>query len=125
MKVEVSDGEIADRLSILEIKRERADDPVKILNIERELGVMRDAWNEVKPSRRARVFFRRLKKVNLKLWKVEDDIRVCERSHSFGTRFVRLARSVYRLNDGRSEIKRQINDEMKSLLIEEKIYAHY
>ena len=120
----VSIGELIDKLTILEIKLEKIVDAVKRANIEREKtaldGVLGSlALNHQDLSR----LQRDLKNINLQLWNIEDDIRLCERYGNFGRTFVELARSVYRMNDQRAALKKQINACTGSVFVEEKSYA--
>ena len=116
-------GDFIDRLTILDIKAERVDDPVKLRNIEHERAALRQIWSDS-------AYFgasiegeqRELKSVNAELWEVEDRIRIKERRGEFDREFIALARSVYRLNDRRAQIKRAINVKLGSDLIEEKSY---
>jgi hypothetical protein len=118
IKVPVSIGEVLDKISILEIKSERIDDHNKLANVRRELEVLVQAAQGFRvPELEAR-----LKEVNSELWDVEDALRDAEDEQEFGEGFVSLARSVYRLNDFRAELKRQINVVTGSILIEEKSY---
>jgi hypothetical protein len=118
IKVPVSIGEVLDKISILEIKSERIDDHNKLANVRRELEVLVQAAQGFRvPELEAK-----LKEVNSELWDVEDALRDAEDEQEFGEGFVSLARSVYRLNDFRAELKRQINVVTGSILIEEKSY---
>jgi hypothetical protein len=124
--IEVAPGELIDRLTILEIKRERIRDPGKLANVEREFMALTAAFEAaVPPSLAPRALRSELGVVNARLWEIEDDIRDCERRQDFGPSFVSLARAVYRNNDRRAEIKHQINILLGSALIEEKSYAPY
>jgi len=121
--VPVSWGELLDKISILEIKSERIGNAYALANVRRELdrlaaaaGAAIDQPGLVEP-------LRRLKAVNAALWEIEDAIRVKEREGDFGDGFVALARSVYRRNDERAAVKREINDLLESELVEEKSYA--
>jgi hypothetical protein len=126
IQIEVSPGELLDKLSILEIKSERIADPEKLRNIRHELGLYRDMREDRIPAGDAMdALVHELKSVNETLWRVEDEIRACEAKQDFGDKFVGLARSVYRTNDRRAEIKRQINILCGSSIIEEKSYARY
>jgi hypothetical protein len=116
-------GDFIDRLTILDIKSERVDDPVKLRNIEHERAALRQIWNGSGYSGASiEVEQRELKLVNAELWEVEDRIRIKERRGEFDREFIALARSVYRLNDRRAQIKRAINLKLGSDLIEEKSY---
>ena len=123
MKIEVSVGEIVDKLSILDIKRQKITDPAKLENIQREyqylyeivfsmLTVNIDEYNQ-------------LLQVNEKLWNIEDDIRIKEKNKEFDDDFIRLARLVYVTNDIRFEIKKVINSKYNSNFREEKSYEKY
>jgi hypothetical protein len=119
-------GELIDKITILQIKSERIGDAAKLRNVSVELRTLlatRDAL--IPASGRLDELSAQLKAVNEELWVVEDDIRFCERQGDFGPRFIELARSVYRLNDRRAALKRQINVLLGSRLIEEKGYAPY
>jgi Flp pilus assembly protein TadD len=122
----IAPGELLDKLSILQIKSERIDDPQKRRNVLAEKEALEQARDRaVEPSSALDDLYRDLKSVNEALWDVEDAIRVCERQGDFGPRFVELARSVYRHNDRRAACKRKINELLQSDLIEEKSYAPY
>ena len=126
IKIEVSPGELIDRLTILEIKLDRIHDAQKRKNIETEHAVVRAAYEaHVRPSGTLGSLVDELREVNLCLWTIEDDIRACERLQEFGPAFVALARSVYLSNDRRSELKRDINALLGSKLREEKSYGPY
>lgn len=122
--VEISAGELLDKISILEIKAERMANPAKRANVLQELAMLRDVRGRMLPdieplARLASL----LRQVNEQLWEVEDALRAHEAQGDFGERFVELARSVYRLNDQRADLKRQINDLTGSRLREEKSYG--
>jgi hypothetical protein len=124
--VPVAAGELIDKITILEIKNERIRDPAKVKNIRAELAelaAVRDRGVELSPQ--LGWLSAELKRVNELLWQVEEDIRACEREGDFGGEFVELARSVYKHNDRRSALKRQINELVGSRLMEEKSYAEY
>lgn len=126
LQVEVSAGELVDKITILEIKAERISDPAKLANVRRELGSLTAARREALPiSEELDELAAELRRINERLWEIEDDIRDCERQGDFGERFVKLARSVYRTNDRRAAAKRSINDLLGSELVEEKDYAAY
>jgi len=121
-------GELIDKITILEIKRKRIADPGKLQNIERELAVLMIVVEQQQLGYPAGVLAdlgRELSAVNQQLWTIEDDIRECERQGDFGARFVELARAVYHRNDERAAIKRRINEQCGSELVEEKSYAAY
>ena len=125
MKIEVSIGEIVDKLSILKIKTENITDKVKLDNVIKEyeylLGVVENDLNISTDSD----LYNELLSINKELWGIEDDIRDKEREKSFGDEFVSLARSVYFTNDRRADVKKRINIEYGSDFVEEKSYNKY
>ena len=126
LRVPVSPGELIDKLTILEIKLERMSDPAKQANGAKEFDVLSEELaKSVRQSSELTQLHSALKQVNETLWVVEDDIRDCERAQDFGPKFIELARSVYRINDRRAELKKEINLLLNSDLIEEKSYAAY
>ena len=126
IRIDVSAGELVDKLTILEIKSERIRHPDKRAHVEAEWTALASACESQLPALGALASLRtRLREVNERLWRIEDDIRDCERRQDFGDAFVALARAVYRNNDQRADIKREINILLGSWLIEEKSYASY
>jgi Family of unknown function (DUF6165) len=127
MTVPVSIGEVVDKITILEIKSERLFDPERLSNVREELSQLSAAFEAQFPDRSPELdeLVAALKTVNSALWEIEDDIRDSERQRSFDDRFVELARAVYRTNDKRAAIKREINVLLGSQLIEEKSYTSY
>lgn len=126
VQIPVAWGELIDKITILEIKTERIADPAKLANVRTELDTLaasRDASLEASDTLDR--LTAALKQVNEALWQIEDDIRDCERDGDFGARFVELARSVYKTNDQRAALKRQINELLGSRLVEEKSYKPY
>lgn len=123
MKIEVSNGEIIDKLTIIQIKLERIKDEAKLVNLRKEFEVLSDAARSVLST--ADPLYKALYAVNCELWDIEDNIRDLERGKDFGDDFVETARLVYFKNDRRSEIKREINIKTSSGLIEEKSYEKY
>jgi len=125
MKIEVSIGEIVDKLSILKIKTENITDKVKLDNVIKEyeylLGVVEGDLNISTNSD----LYNELLSINKELWGIEDDIRDKEREKSFDDEFVSLARSVYFTNDRRADVKKRINIEYGSDFVEEKSYNKY
>jgi hypothetical protein len=121
--VPVSWGELLDKISILEIKADRLRAPEAVANTARELGLLREAAGaltaETAPLRAA------LLAVNIRLWRIEDEIRAKEAAGDFGPGFVALARAVYRENDERGRIKQALNRLLRSELVEEKQYSAY
>jgi hypothetical protein len=126
MKVELPLGDVIDKISILRIKSERISAPEKLVNIHRELKVLLAAWDDTSyPSIEDLSEWNGLLEVNGKLWTVEDDLRILEAKQDFTAEFVRLARSVYFLNDQRATLKKSINITLESDLVEEKSYQDY
>ena len=129
MKIEVSNGEIIDKYTILEIKRSQIKDQKKLVNIQHEYDTLTPVVNriyaEVKQVSTLKKLHNDLLEVNKKLWKIEDDIRECERANDFGQTFIDLARAVYYTNDDRSSVKKEINTYTGSDLVEEKSYEDY
>ncbi len=124
--LEVGPGEMIDKITILQIKSERISDPEKLVNIRHELKVLEAARREnIEPSNQMDTLERALKKVNEQLWVIEDDIRQCEADKDFGEKFIALARSVYRENDQRAKLKKDINLLAGSSIIEEKSYTSF
>ncbi|MCU0457338.1 MAG: DUF6165 family protein, partial [Bacteroidales bacterium] len=123
MKIEVSNGEIIDKLTILQIKLERIKDEAKLVNIKREFEELSLAAASVLST--SDKLYRDLYEVNCELWDIEDRIRDLERKKDFGKEFIETARAVYFRNDRRSEIKREINIKTSSGFIEEKSYEKY
>jgi len=124
--VEIAPGELIDKITILEIKRERITDDAKRQHVGTELALLVGVRDRAMPgSAELARLATELKAVNEALWRIEDEIRLCERDEDFGPRFIALARSVYRTNDRRAALKRQVNALLGSRLIEEKSYASY
>jgi hypothetical protein len=122
MKIEVSNGEIVDKLTILEIKKEKCLDNSKLENIQKELSYLKEVVDELDVSTEV---INELRDINQKLWSIEDQIRECESKWRFGDDFIQLARSVYYTNDKRFEIKNKINSITNSNFKEEKILPIY
>ena len=127
MKVEVSNGELLDKLSILELKLKNIKDNKKLINIKNEHGGLSPLCNNLFDNygNELRSLYAKLSEINAELWKIEDDIRECERNKNFGDEFVRLARAVYFTNDKRSDVKKSINLLTESGFVEEKSYEDY
>ena len=123
MKIEVSNGEIADKLTIIEIKLSKIRDEAKLTNIRNEYAVVKEAMSTIMDT--SHPLYRQLYDINSKLWEIEDHIRDLERARNFGDDFVQTARSIYFINDDRSEVKRKINEHTGSKLFEEKSYEDY
>jgi hypothetical protein len=124
--IPISPGEMLDKITILEIKSERISDREKLANVNRELGMLIELWDQyVQQDATILTLRQRLKTINEKLWEIEDDIRDEERNKRFADRFIELARSVYVTNDERADAKKAINLHLKSEIIEEKSYQDY
>ncbi len=124
MRIEVPVGDVVDRITILRIKEARIADAAKRANVRQELAALRAAWEGSGlpwPEARAE----ELQQVNETLWDVEDALRRHEAAGDFGARFVELARAVYHTNDRRAALKREINLQTGSVLVEEKAYVAY
>ena len=127
MKVEVSNGELLDKLSILELKLKNIKDNGKLINIKNEHGGLSPLCNNLFDNYgdELRSLYIKLSEINAELWKIEDDISECERANDFGQTFIDLARAVYYVNDDRSDVKKEINIFTGSDLVEEKSYEEY
>jgi predicted transcriptional regulator len=123
---EISAGELFDKISILEIKKIKIKDKSKRNVVLKELGALQQTVNDnIEKSKPLTNLYKKLKSVNLKLWKIEDNIRDCERKKNFGKIFIKLARAVYFTNDERSRVKNKINNLTKSNISEVKSYKKY
>ena len=128
MKVEVSDGEILDKMSILEIKLDKIENVQKLANIQKEYNTLKETIGEppwYEHVFRKYGFYWQLKEINETLWEIEDEIRIKEKKQQFDDVFIKLARQVYKTNDKRAEIKKEINIHTGSNLLEEKSYEDY
>ena len=126
IKVELSVGELIDKISILQIKAERIIDRSKLENINKELDVLMSLWKDsINSNNNLESEINDLKAINEELWDIEDKIRDKERNQVFDKDFIELARAVYITNDKRADIKRIINSKTGSELIEEKSYSNY
>lgn len=121
----ISVGELMDKISILKIKKKNITDEKKLLFINEELQLLSSTLNAVVQDNKINEFLDKLIKVNSKLWKIEDDIRLCERNKKFNQHFIDLAREVYITNDKRADIKLAINNHFGSTLVEVKSYIKY
>jgi len=122
----VSPGELIDKLTILDIKSERISDAGKRANVVHEQALLERTWQESGlETESIRSLRGELKRINEQLWDIEDDIRVCEKNRDFGDRFIELARAVYVTNDKRAAVKKRINTELGSAIVEEKSYQDY
>ena len=124
--VEISVGELLDKISILETKKEKIKDPAKLEFINDEYKALNEQLkNNVKSDDKLNNFFKSLKEINGKLWVIEDDKRLCEKNSDFGEKFIKLSRNVHFLNDDRAKIKLEINKHTKSKIKEIKEYTNY
>jgi hypothetical protein len=124
MKIDISIGELVDKLTILSIKLEKVKDAAKLQNVQNEYDILLNPMEDcgIKTDSDE---FNKLRSVNLELWGIEDDIRIKESKQEFDSEFIELARSVYFKNDDRADAKREINIKYKSDLVEEKEYVDY
>ena len=124
--IQVSPGELIDKMTILEVKLARMSDPAKLVNVRRVHAMIAQTFREnIADSPALATLIAELKAANSALWTIEDDIREHERKGDFGESFVKLARSIYRINDERAAIKRRINVLLGSAIVEEKSYSGY
>ena len=124
--VEVSIGELLDKISILEIKKEKIKDAEKLKFINNEHSILKNQLNEnIKSDEKLNNLYQSLKEINSKLWVIEDDKRQCEREKDFGEKFIKLSRDVHFLNDDRAKIKLEINNHTGSTIKEIKEYTSY
>tara|TARA_B100000965_G_scaffold371166_1_gene359862 strand:+ start:22 stop:411 length:390 start_codon:yes stop_codon:yes gene_type:complete len=124
--VEVSVGELLDKISILEIKKGKIKDPEKLKFISNEHSILKDQLEKiVKSNDKLEELFEKLKEINSKLWVIEDDKRNCEKNKDFGDKFIKLSRDVHFLNDDRAKIKLEINNLSGSTIKEIKEYTSY
>ena len=124
--VEVSIGELLDKISILEIKQGKIKDPEKLKFINNEHSILKDQLEKnVRSDDKLNTLYQSLKEINAKLWVIEDDKRQCEKEKNFGEKFVKLSRDVHFLNDDRAKIKLEINNHTGSTIKEIKEYTNY
>ena len=122
--VEVSVGELLDKISILEIKKEKIKDLEKLKFINDEYSVLKDQLNKnVKSDKKLSELFNSLKEINSKLWVIEDNKRLCEKNSDFGEKFIKLSRDVHFLNDDRAKLKLEVNNHTGSKIKEIKEYT--
>ena len=124
--VEVSVGELLDKISILEIKQDKIKDPKKLNFINNEHSILKNQLEKnVKSDEKLEKLFQELKDINAKLWVIEDDKRDCEKNKDFGEKFIKLSRDVHFLNDDRAKIKLEMNNHTGSAIKEIKEYTSY
>ena len=123
---EISAGELLDKLSILEIKLNKINDPVLLNEVKKEYEILNETKNKnINFSKEIEILYKDLKELNEKLWKIEDEIRLCEKNSDFKDKFIQLARDVYFTNDKRSKTKSEINKILGSNIKEVKQYTQY
>ena len=124
--IEVSVGELLDKISILEIKKEKIKDPEKLKFINDEHSILKGQLNQnIKSDEKLNNLFQSLKEINTKLWVIEDDKRMCEKNKDFTEKFIKLSRDVHFLNDYRAKIKLEMNNHTGSKIKEIKEYPSY
>tara|TARA_A100001011_G_scaffold9278_1_gene10460 strand:+ start:249 stop:638 length:390 start_codon:yes stop_codon:yes gene_type:complete len=124
--VEVSVGELLDKISILEIKKSKINNKKKLKFINDEYKILKIEFKKnIKNSQKVKELFKNLKKINTKLWLIEDNKRKCEKTNNFGKKFIKLSRDVHFLNDKRANIKLKINNYTGSKIKEIKVYSSY
>ena len=123
---EISAGELLDKISILEIKLEKVEDKAGQKEIKKEYNILKEVESlNIEKTEELKNLFKELKNINLKLWNIEDQLRICERNKDFGKSYIGLARGVYLNNDKRAKIKSEINKLLGSNIKEVKKYASY
>ena len=123
---EISPGELLDKISILEIKLEKVKDKNSLEEIKKEYKILKEIQtSSIEMTGKIKDLFQSVKNVNVKLWNIEDKLRICEKNKDFDKNFIELARSVYFANDERAELKSKINKILKSNIIEIKQYDNY
>jgi len=124
--VEVSIGELLDKISILEIKKEKISNPKNLEFVNNEYNILNEQYNKnINVDVKLKKLFKLLKEINSKLWIIEDDKRMCEKNSDFGEKFIQLSRDIHFLNDERAKIKLEINDYTGSKIKEIKEYTSY
>ncbi len=123
---EISAGELLDKISILEIKLEKIKDKNNLKEVKKEYKILKEIQNSsIKLDNKIKKLFNSIKEINIKLWNVEDELRICEKNKDFGKNFIELARKVYFNNDKRAKIKSEINKILGSNIREVKQYVNY
>ena len=127
LQVNISVGELLDKMSILEIKSIKIANPQKQKNIKKEYDLLNLEAKKIKDGNEKKFeeLYKKLLKINMQLWDIEDEIRILEKNQDFGKNFIKLARDVYFTNDERFEIKSEINNYFRSDIVEEKDYQEY
>ena len=124
VRASISVGELVDKITILEIKLEKINNPKKLEDVKNELNILNKYFVEIETTDLTELK-NKLKNTNLKLWQIEDDIRMCEKNQDFNDDFINLARSVYITNDQRFQLKNSINELFSSEIKEVKSYEDY
>ena len=123
---EISPGELLDKISILEIKLKQIKDKNSLEEVKKEYKILKETQNSsIELTGRIKELFDSIKEVNLVLWRIEDDVRLCEKNKDFGKNFIKLARAIYFNNAKRSDIKSEINKTLGSNINEVKQYVNY
>ena len=123
---EISAGELLDKISILEIKREKIKDKTDLEEINKEYKILKEVQNSsIEVTEKLKTLFKKIKEVNQNLWNIEDKLRFCEKNKDFGKNFIELARGVYFNNDKRAKLKNEINEILKSNIREIKQFVDY
>lgn len=125
MLIEISTGEVLDKISILDIKLSKINDQIKISNIKNEYDYLNFLCQSILESEDIKKLYTELYRINLLLWNIEDKIRLKEKASEFDDEFIELARSIYKTNDERAKIKKELNLVTQSRFIEEKSYEQY
>ena len=124
--VEVSVGELLDKISILDIKKKKISDPINLKHIITEYNILKEEYdNKVKSDDKLNKLYLTLIEINTQLWDIEDDKRLCEKKSEFGDHFIKLSRDIHFLNDKRAKIKLEINNHTRSKIKEIKHYTSY
>ena len=124
--VEVSAGELLDKLSILDIKKNKIDDPISLKHINNEYNILKLEYDKkVKSDNKINELYNSLKNINSKIWLIEYEKRLCEKKSDFGDNFIKLSRDVHFLNDKRAKLKLEINNYTGSNILEVKKYTSY
>tara|TARA_X000000950_G_scaffold116885_1_gene146662 strand:- start:16147 stop:16533 length:387 start_codon:yes stop_codon:yes gene_type:complete len=126
INVSISTGELVDKLTILEIKLEKIEDSKKLSNVQKEYDILAEHMKELSNNfENVDTFFNKLKKINSKLWEMEDQVRYFMRENKFDKDFINLAKEIHMTNDLRFEVKNEINKQLKSEIFEQKSYPNF
>lgn len=126
INVSISTGELVDKLTILEIKLEKIEDSKKLSNVQKEYDILAEHMKELSNNfENVDTFFNKLKKINSKLWEMEDQVRYFMRENKFDKDFINLAKEIHMTNDLRFEVKNEINKKLKSEIFEQKSYPNF